>query len=147
MTLKIKINNMKKITSLVSLAVSLVFMLTINLNAKAQENETKTEIYTVVDEMPLFPGGQTALDNYIRTNLQYPAEAKKYNKEGTVHCSFIIEPDGSVSNVNIIRKIGYGCDEEVVRIISSMPKWVPGKKNGKNVKVQMFLPINFSITR
>lgn len=132
---------MNKIVSL----IFLVFVLAFHSNSNAQEQKASSDIYTAVDVMPEFPGGQVALNNFIAVNLRYPAEARQSNKEGTVHSSFIIEADGSVSNVQILRKIGYGCDEEVERVVGMMPKWKPGVKNNKNVRVQMHLPVSFSL--
>jgi len=124
--------------------VIIIIMLFLLTNCKwtlAQENN----IYTVVDEMPSFVGGQIALSNYISVNLRYPDEAKKNQKEGIVYASFIVEKDGSITNVSIVKGIGYGCDEEVVRVLSAMPKWLPGKQKGNPVRVKLNLPVNFSL--
>lgn len=127
------------------LLISLAFIFASYNVTNAQERKAKSDIFTVVDVMPEFPGGQTALNNFIAVNLQYPAEAKQNKKEGTVHSSFIVETDGSISNIKILRKIGFGCDEEVERVLSIMPKWKPGMKNRKAVRVQMNLPVSFSL--
>jgi TonB family protein len=95
--------------------------------------------------MPSYPGGYEALVKFILENVQYPAEAKKNNIQGTVFVSFIVETDGSVTHVKVLRGIGGGCDEEGARVVSIMPKWVPGKEQGKVVRVQFNLPIKFAL--
>ena len=103
--------------------------------------EEKT--FLVVDEMPEFIGGEKAMYNYIAKNISYPVKAKEAGVTGRVFVSFIIEKDGSISKVEVMRGIGSGCDKEAVKVISSMPKWKPGKQRGKEVRVQYRMPINF----
>ena len=102
-------------------------------------------IYNTVEEMPEFPGGMEAMMKYISENVKYPEEAKDKNISGRVFVSFVIEKDGSVNEVKIMRGIGGGCDEEAVRVISAMPKWKPGKQKGKPVRVSYMLPLNFKL--
>ncbi len=101
--------------------------------------------YSVVEEMPYFPEGDEARIKFITENLVYPAKSKYNNIQGTVYVTFIIEPDGTINDVKILRGIGGGCDEECIRIIKLMPKWIPGKLNGKPVRVQYNLPIKFTL--
>ena len=103
-------------------------------------------IYNVVDQMPEFPGGTEAMMHYVADNVKYPEEAKDKDISGRVFISFVIEKDGSVSNVEVKRGIGGGCDEEAVRVISAMPNWKPGKKDGKPVRVNYMMPIVFKLT-
>lgn len=98
-------------------------------------------IFTNPDIMPEFIGGESELYHFIKTNLQVPESAKENNISGKVIVQFIVEKDGSVSNIEILRKLGFGCYEEVVRIINSMPKWKPGKMNDEPVRMKMILPI------
>lgn len=100
-----------------------------------------------VDEMPQFPGGESELLRYVAENVKYPNEARKKNISGRVFVQFVIEPDGSVSNIQILRGIGSICDQEAYRVVQSMPKWKPGKKDGKKVRVEYVLPINFKLRK
>ena len=90
-------------------------------------------------------GGEKARQKYLANNIQYPAIAQKNNIEGIVYVSFIIETDGTLTDIKIIKGIGAGCDEEVVRVIKNMPKWKPGKQNGKTVRVKINMPVKFSL--
>ena len=101
--------------------------------------------FIVVEQMPEFPGGDDSLRNFIRRTIKYPDLARESSVEGTVYINFIIEKDGSVSNPKILRGIGSGCDEEAIRVIKLMPRWIPGKQNGKTVRVQYNLPIKFKL--
>jgi TonB family protein len=112
-----------------------------------QASQTSEEpVYEVVKTMPEYPGGIDGLTQYLVTNIKYPPEAKTKGVQGRVFVSYIVEKDGSVTHVKVIRGIGSGCDEEAVRVISGMPKWSPGL-NEKNqaVRVQFNLPIMFSL--
>jgi len=109
-------------------------------------SQTETPLYTIVESMPEFPGGENAMMNYLATNIVYPGQAIDNNIEGSVYVSFIVETDGSVSNVEVLRGIGGGCDEEAVRVVAAMPKWKPGTQDGKPVRVQFRLPIRFKLT-
>ena len=103
------------------------------------------ELFTVVEEMPAYPGGQEAMTTYMVNSIKYPAEAMKKKIVGTVYVSFIVEVDGSVSHVKVLRGIGGGCDEESVRVISGMPNWTPGKQKGKPVRCQFNLPVKYAL--
>ncbi len=109
------------------------------------KNDNDT-IYQVVDQMPEFPGGVEAMMKYVGENVKYPEEAKDKEIQGRVFISFVVEKDGSVNEVKVERGIGGGCDEEAVRVISAMPKWKPGKKDGKLVRVSYMMPIVFKLT-
>ena len=102
-------------------------------------------IYQIVEEIPQFPGGENAMMKHVSQNIVYPEEAKEKGIQGRVFVSFVIEKDGSVSNVKVLRGIGGGCDEEAVRAISSMPKWKPGKMKGKPVRVNYQIPVMFKL--
>ena len=101
------------------------------------------EIYQIVEEMPVFPGGELKLREYLTKNVKYPEDARQAGIKGRVFVNFVIDPNGSVSNVKVLRGIGGGCDEEAMRVIKSMPKWNPGKQRGKFVRVSYTLPVNF----
>ena len=102
-------------------------------------------VYQIAEEMPEFPGGVEALMDYVGRNVKYPEEAKDKEIQGRVFVSFVIEKDGSVNEVKVLRGIGGGCDEEAVRVIKAMPKWTPGKQKGKPVRVNYQIPINFKL--
>ncbi len=95
--------------------------------------------------MPTFPGGDAALLRYIRSNFVYPVYARERGITGIVYVNFIVEADGSISNVNLIRGIGFGCDEEALRVIGNMPKWNPGMQGNRAVRVNMNLPVRLQL--
>ena len=109
------------------------------------EEIVEQEIFMVVEEMPEFPGGVAKLGDYLAKNIKYPQMARESGVQGRVFINFVIEPDGHVSNVKVMRGIGAGCDEEAVRVVKSMPKWKPGKQRGKAVRVSYNLPVNFQL--
>ncbi len=110
-----------------------------------EEEVVEAEIFTVVESMPEFPGGQTKMMEYIAKNIKYPAMARESGIQGRVFVNFVVEPDGSVSNVKVLRGIGGGCDEEAVRVVEAMPKWTPGRQRGKAVRVSFNLPVRFTL--
>lgn len=116
-----------------------------NSSTEQTEEDVDQEIYQVVEVDPEFPGGVYALYEYVQNNLQYPQLAKKNKISGRVFVQFVIEPDGSISNVRVSRDIGGGCGTEAVRIVKSMPKWTPGKNRGKAVRTAYTLPVNFKL--
>ena len=132
----------------------------IEINAEAEQNEVleeyvapevveeevvEQEIFKIVEEMPAFPGGEAKLMEYVAKNVKYPQIARETGVQGRVYVNFVVEPDGSVSNVSVLRGIGGGCDEEAIRVVKSMPKWKPGKQRGKAVRVSYMLPVNFKL--
>lgn len=98
-----------------------------------------------VDVMPVFPGGEDELYKFLQENIKYPQLAKETNISGTVYIYFVIETDGSVSDVRLVKGIRGGCDEEALRVVKMMPKWSPGRLDGKAVRVSYALPIVFSL--
>lgn len=99
-------------------------------------------VYEVVEQMPSFPGGQEALMTYINNNIKYPDEVCG---QGRVIVSFVVEKDGSITNATIRRSVDPAFDREALRVISSMPKWIPGKNNGRNVRVRFNVPVQFKL--
>jgi len=111
-----------------------------------EEKEVEeVEIFTVVEESPGFPGGDEARIKFLQNNIKYPQMARESNIQGTVYVTFVVEKDGRVTDVRVLRGIGGGCDEEAIRVIKAMPKWNPGKQRGKPVRVQFNMPIKFSL--
>lgn len=103
------------------------------------------EVYENVEVMPEFPGGMDRLTEYLSSNINYPEKAKNEGMEGKVIVSFIIDKNGSVKDTKAMNNIGYGLEEEAVRVISGMPDWKPGMNNGKNVNVSYTIPIKFAL--
>jgi TonB family protein len=142
-------------------AITVLFVIFCTLlitNAQAQVEESQAKppqeeqrgdevIFTMVEEMPAFPGGDEARVQFITNNLKYPEEAVKSGVEGRVFVTFVIEANGSVTNAKVLRGIGGGCDEEAVRVIESMPRWNAGKQGGKPVRVQFNMPIHFALEK
>ena len=109
------------------------------------EDEDRLGVYMIVEQMPEFPGGDKSLFQFIADNTKYPADAKEKGIKGRVFVNFIVEPDGSVSDIRVLRGIGGGCDEEAVRIVESMPKFKPGMQNGEAVRVSYTVPVFFRL--
>lgn len=110
-----------------------------------EEEEEEAQIFTVVESMPDFPGGDEARIKYLNENIKYPQMARESGIQGRVFVTFVVEKDGSVTDVRVLRGIGGGCDEEAIRVIKNMPKWDPGKQRGKPVRVQFNMPILFKL--
>lgn len=110
-----------------------------------EEVVEEAPIFTVVESMPQFKGGDTKLYEYLGNNIKYPVMAKESGIQGKVYVTFVVEQDGSVTDVRILRGIGGGCDEEAIRVVQAMPKWTPGKQRGKPVRVQYNLPVRFTL--
>lgn len=105
--------------------------------------DPEPQIY--VDEIPSFPGGITNMYTYLNEHLVYPKFAKENNIRGKVFIRFVVWHDGSIRNISVVKGIGFGCDEETMRVVQSMPKWIPGKQQGKPVSVWFNLPVVFSL--
>ena len=119
-----------------------------NCNPMSKTQSPYSEIiyeYDYVDEQPQFPGGDCALINFINKTREYPYNAYKKHIEGRVLCSFIVNPDGSVSHISVVRGANHELNREAVRIISEMPKWKAGKMDKNAVHVRCFLPIAFRL--
>jgi len=104
-----------------------------------------TAIYDYPSKYPEFPGGENALFKFLGENLKYTKEAREINLEGSVYVSFVVSKDGLISDVQILRGLGAGLDEEVIRVIKGMPDWNPGMQHGKNVNVRYRIPVKFNL--
>ncbi|MCW5900149.1 MAG: energy transducer TonB [Flavobacteriales bacterium] len=111
---------------------------------RAEEVEEE-QIFTIVEEMPSFPGGEAELFKYLGKNIKYPQMATDAGISGVVYVTFVVDRDGKIRDVKVLRGIGGGCDEEAVRVVKAMPPWKPGKQRGKPVTVQYNLPIRFTL--
>lgn len=105
--------------------------------------ESGNEVFTVTEVMPEFPGGQEAMNEFLDKNLKYPQMAKEQGIQGKVWIGFVVDKFGNIKDVEILRGIGGGCDEEAKRVVQLMPRWEPGKQSGKQVSVKFRFPINF----
>ena len=122
---------------------------------KADTSETNTavgtfepvqgDVFDVVEEMPQYPGGPQALFKFLGENVQYPAEAEKAGIQGRVIATFVVEKDGSISQPTIVKSVDPLLDAEAIRVISAMPNWIPGKQNGKVVRVKYTVPLSFNL--
>lgn len=116
-----------------------------NINNADTLNQSDEPIFMTLEEPPTFPAGEKALQKFICENTKYPKSAIEEKISGTVYVQFIVEKDGSISDVKVIRGIGGGCDEEAVRVIKQLPDWIPGKQNGVPVRAYFMIPITFNL--
>ncbi|NDW11103.1 energy transducer TonB [Dysgonomonas sp. 520] len=107
----------------------------------------KEQIFKVVEQMPEYPGGQSELFKYLSSNIKYPTIAAENGIEGRVIITFVVGKDGSITSVKVARSLDPSCDKEAVRVVKSMPKWVPGRQNGQNVTVEYTLPVTFKLQK
>ena len=105
----------------------------------------ETKIFTVVEQMPMYPGGDAALMGYLRDNIKYPTVAAENGVQGRVVVGFVVERDGSITDVNILRGVDPSLDREAMRVVKSMPRWNPGKQNGSAVRVKYQVPVSFRL--
>jgi TonB family protein len=103
------------------------------------------KVFLVVDTPPEYVGGLEAMYKFISRNMRYPASARKMNIQGSVFVGFIVEPDGTVSEAAVIKGVSDDCDQEALRVVKMMPKWIPGKQNGRAVRVKFILPMKFKL--
>ena len=107
--------------------------------------EEETKVFDVVEQMPSFPGGPSALMQYLNSNIKYPVVAEENGVQGRVVCTFVVEKDGSITDVRVIKSVDPSLDKEAVRVVKSMPKWIPGKQNGSAVRVKYTVPVTFRL--
>lgn len=110
-----------------------------------EEVVEESEIFVVVEDMPEFPGGETALRSFINKNVNYPVIAAENGIQGKVYVRFVVDKDGSVTNAEIARGVDPSLDQEALRVVRTLPKWKPGKQRGKPVRVSYTVPINFQL--
>lgn len=114
-------------------------------DTETMPEEKPDEIFTIVEQQPAPVGGIRAFYEYVGNNLKYPARASRTGIEGRVFVEFIVEKDGSLTDLKVAKGIGGGCDEEAIRVITGAPKWIPGKQRGNPVRVRMVMPIMFKL--
>lgn len=147
----VEVNNDTKIKD----EIKVDFDVDVNADTKVQDikivpqeepKEEVNKIFLVVEDAPSPQGGMQAFYDFVGKHLRYPPQARRMNVEGRVFVQFVVEKDGSLTDVKAIKGIGAGCDEEAVRVVESAPPWNPGKQRGQPVRVRMVLPIVFKLT-
>lgn len=109
------------------------------------KHEEENKVFDIVEQQPLFPGGPTALMKYLSENTKYPVVAQENGVQGRVTVQFVVEKDGSISDVHVLRGVDPSLDKEAVRVVKSMPRWTPGKQNGITVRVNYRVPVLFRL--
>ena len=105
----------------------------------------ETKVFDVVEQMPQYKGGDQALMDYLNKSIKYPVIAEENGIQGRVVCTFVVERDGSITDVKVVRSVDPSLDKEAVRVLKAMPKWIPGKQNGSAVRVKFTLPVTFKL--
>ena len=116
-----------------------------NTSQTRKDTATDDKVYEVCEQMPIFEGGDAALLKYLRENLKYPDKTKDRGVQGRLVIGFIVEKDGSLTDVKVLRPVDIDLDAEVLRLVKGMPKWIPGRQNGKRVRVRYLLPIHICL--
>jgi protein TonB len=127
------------------MALMAVFGLTTVSAQKTVVAKKNQKVFDVVEQMPEYPGGQAALIEYISNNVKYPDDAAKKKVEGKVFVTFVVDTDGKITDVSLLRKVFPSLDAEAIRVISGMPNWIPGKQKGQVVRVKYTVPIMFRL--
>ena len=109
-------------------------------------DDDMADVFVTVDEDPQFPGGMDALYKWLAEHIEYPQQAKENGIEGKVYVTFVVEKDGSITKPLLLRDIGGGCGQEVIRVVKMMPRWIPGKNHGETVRVQFNIPVKFTLS-
>ena len=130
---------------IVLIALMAVFGFTTASAQKTVVSQKNQEVFDIVEQMPEYPGGMQALFEYLSQNIKYPEDAQKQKVEGRVLVTFVVETDGSISNLEVVKHAFPSLDTEAVRVLSGMPKWTPGKQGGKVVRVKFTVPIVFNL--
>ena len=124
-------------------------MKTITVQAPPPVEEKKVvednKVFDVVEQMPDFPGGMSALMSYLNKNIRYPVVAEENGIQGRVIVTFVVERNGSITDVQVVKSVDPSLDKEAIRVVKSMPNWIPGKQNGSAVRVKYTLPVTFRL--
>ena len=127
------------------MALMAVFGLTTVSAQKTVVAKKNQKVFDVVEQMPEYPGGQAALFEYLSKNIKYPADAEKKKVEGKVFVTFVVDSDGKITDVSLLKKVFPSLDTEAIRVISAMPNWIPGRQKGQAVRVKYTVPIMFRL--
>ncbi|MBQ5981396.1 MAG: energy transducer TonB [Prevotella sp.] len=117
----------------------------VNTNESEEKKEVANKVFDVVEQMPSFPGGNEALMKFLSENVKYPVVAQENGVQGRVVVSFVVERDGSITDVKVVRSVDPSLDKEATRVVKSMPNWIPGKQNGAAVRVKYNVPVSFRL--
>ncbi|MBQ6062675.1 MAG: energy transducer TonB [Prevotella sp.] len=117
----------------------------VNTNESEEKKEVANKVFDVVEQMPSFPGGNEALMKFLSDNVKYPVVAQENGVQGRVVVSFVVEKDGSITDVKIVRSVDPSLDKEAARVVKSMPHWIPGRQNGAAVRVKYNVPVSFRL--
>ena len=134
-----------KLTLVIPVIILVLTLFSLNASGQKAETGMKDGAYQKVDVMPVFPGGDAALLKFIADSTHYPKDAKEKGIQGKVLARFMVKKDGSVSDVSIMQKASPSLDNEAIRVVKLLPKFTPGKLNGKTVPVWFMVPINFTL--
>ena len=125
----------------------IALLLSSSLTVIAQESEKEDrKVYDLVDQMPTYPGGQSALFQWLSHIIKYPVEAERHGIQGRVITQFVVMPDGILDSIKVVNSVDPSLDNEAIRVIRAMPKWNPGMKNGKPVMTRYILPVSFRLS-
>ena len=127
------------------MALMALFGLTTVSAQKTVVAKKNQQVFDVVEKMPEYPGGQAALFEYLSTNVKYPVDAEKQKIPGRVLVTFVVNTDGSITDIEVVKKAFPSLDAEAVRVISGMPKWIPGEQKGQKVRVKYTVPLSFNL--
>ena len=133
---------MKKFIIMALMAVFGLTTVSAQKTVVAQKNQKG---FDIVEQMPEYPGGQAALFEYLSKNIKYPADAEKKKVEGKVFVTFVVDSDGKITDVSLLKKVFPSLDAEAIRVISAMPNWIPGRQKGQAVRVKYTVPIMFRL--
>ena len=133
---------MKKFIIMALMAVFGLITVSAQKTVVAQKNQ---KVFDIVEQMPEYPGGQAALFEYLSKNIKYPADAEKKKVEGKVFVTFVVDSDGKITDVSLLKKVFPSLDAEAIRVISAMPNWIPGRQKGQAVRVKYTVPIMFRL--
>lgn len=128
------------------LIILLIFLFKINTGIAQNINSNSLEIIDKPDQPAQFKGGMGAFGKFLQKNLKYPEAAQRANVSGKIYMEFIVETDSTISNFNILKSVGFGVDEEAIRVLNLSPKWIPAKYKGKNVRSRFTLPLNICLS-
>lgn len=115
------------------------------IKAPEPPKHEENKIFTVVEQMPMYPGGDAALMQFLSSNIKYPTVAAENGVQGRVVVGFVVEKDGSITDVNVMRSVDPSLDREAMRVVKNMPRWTPGKQNGSAVRVKYQVPVMFRL--
>ena len=121
----------------------IMLLVFVSVNAYSQSDDADNDVYNMVDQSAKFQDGYNSIIKFVQENIKFPAEAKENNVHGRLMLSVVVEKDGSLSNITVKKGLGYGLDEEIVRIIKMMPKWQPAQHKGKTVRQSQTIVIPF----